>query len=103
MPKKRIIQSIFMKDEKRVRMIFGDGNIAISAGNEINGGLINILILSTMKEPKLPIGKLMPELIGLRSIEIGESIELEFKNSKSVQVVIDTLEIIKRKLKKKGW
>lgn len=88
---------IFWEDGKRVRMIFGDGNISVGTGHD-GDDFNNILVLAVMDKPRLPIGVDMPEIEGKRSTDVGPAIELEFKKPESVQVVIDALETIKQKL-----
>uniref|UniRef100_A0A6M3XGS1 Uncharacterized protein n=1 Tax=viral metagenome TaxID=1070528 RepID=A0A6M3XGS1_9ZZZZ len=77
-----------------IRMEIGNGGVCVSTGHNGND-FNNILILSKMAEPRLPIGVELPEYAGKRSIDVGPSIELLFTDKKSVQVVIDALIIIK--------
>ena len=90
-----VINPVF-RDGKRIRMMFGDGQILVSKAH-IGDDYNNILVLAYIDKAVSPIGADLPEFVNKRSDEIGEGqvVELEFKNVESVQVVIDALLEIK--------
>lgn len=77
-----------------IRMTMGNGGVCVSTGHK-GDDYNNILVLSLMDKSQLPIGVGLPEHAGKRSTDVGPSIEIEFTNVESVQVVIDALNTIK--------
>ena len=87
----------FWDKGNRVRMMFGDGRILVSPAHNGNG-YENMLALAVMNE-KVSVGEDLPQYKGMRSDQIGGAVvELEFKNTTSVQVVIRALQKIKREI-----
>lgn len=78
-------------------VIFGTGKIGVSVG-AIKGNPINELILFQNEKAILPIGTKIEGILGKRTNELPIISRWLFKNSESVQVVIDFLQIIKKAL-----
>ena len=89
----RIIEQHFSNN----LIIFGDGNYGVARG-AIDGNPTNELIIHRLGKPVKPIGKSLEGYIGKTADEVDTVARLFFKNSESVQIVIDNLIVIKNKI-----
>ena len=82
----------------RIRLIF-DGHICTATAKDKNSNLYNILALCEMSE-KVEPNTALPQYAGAKTSDFENSMELEFINPISVNVVIEKLKEIEKNLMK---
>lgn len=84
-------------NRKREVIVFGHGDLGIAHGAE-KGQPDNELIIYRLEKRALPIGKKLKGDVGKTTDELDTIARWRFEDAKSVQVVIDALEIIKKRV-----
>ena len=83
-------------NRKREIIVFGHGDLGIATGGE-KEQLDNELIIYRLKKKVLPLGKKLRD-VGKTTDELDTIARWRFEDAKSVQVVIDALKIIKKRV-----
>ena len=83
--------------KKREIIVFGHGDLGVATGGE-KGQLSNELIIYKLQERILPLGKKLKGDIGKSTDELDTIARWRFEDAKSVQVVIDMLKVIKKRV-----
>lgn len=89
-----------IKEGNQIVVVFGTGDVIISAASPVRGGLNTELVFSNSTKEHA-IGDTCPESIGVSTDELdGPVIRLQFNRLESLQVVEDTLLAIKKDMEK---